>query len=182
MKKSCQILVVLGPSGVGKSSFAKYLSEKRHWLHLEIDQYPNGDGIDSNDLRKQWDLFYGSRNPRDLAAELRRRASQIRTTGCVLSFPSGVILSPDHIAAAEEASIDIAYLYGSAAHCINAFLKRERESGSNLSLDHWLNNNRASYLTMSDPMFRPYRTHVFDIQGKHRSHADVFREIQSRRR
>jgi hypothetical protein len=177
--QSGQILLVLGPSGVGKSTFAEYLYKERHWLHLEIDQYPN-DGIDLHDLRQQWDLFYGSRKPDDLVMEIRKRSMRIRTENCVLSFPSGVVLSPGHIAAAERAFIRVAYLYGSAAHCINAFLERERKSGRNLGLDHWLANNTASYLMMSDPAFQPYRTHVFNFQGKRRSHPDVLREINKR--
>lgn len=178
MRSSCDILFVLGPSGVGKSKFGEYLSKQHRWLHLEIDQYPNGDGIDIHNLRGPWDLFCKSKNSADLAVELRKRAKDRHRKGCVLSFPSGVVLPPEHISAAEKESIRVTYLYGSAAHCINAFLERERESGHNLGVDHWLTNNRETYLVMSRPEFERYRTHVFTIRGKHRSHANVLRNVQ----
>ncbi len=183
MKNACPILLVLGPSGAGKSRFAQYLDKRHHWLHLEIDQYPKGDdGIDIHNLRPHWDLFYESKNPADLAIELCKRTEKASRAGCVLSFPSAVVLLPEHISAAEKASIKVAYLYGSAAHCINAFLKRERNSGRNLGLDHWFANNCAPYFRMSQPALEPYRTHVFNIHGRHRSHADVLRDIRNRRR
>lgn len=178
MQSFHEILFVLGPSGAGKSKFGQYLNKRRHWLHLEIDRYPDGDGIDIENLRRPWDLFYKSRDPAELAVELRGRINRHSRMGCVLSFPSGVVLSTEHIAAARKESIRVAYLYASAAHCINAFLERERSSGRNLSLDHWLENNRKPYLLMSRPEFEPHRTHVFTIRGARRSHANVLRDIQ----
>jgi|ERR1035438_3903464 adenylate kinase family enzyme len=178
MKRTNEILFVLGPSGSGKSDFAKFLEKQNRWLRLEIDQFPKGDGIDINDLRQQWDLFYPARNAIELAKELRKRTDEAGRTRCVISFPSGLVLSPGHIAAAEEASIQVVYLYGSAAHCVNAFLERERISGRNLDFNHWLLNNRESYLAMSDPVFERYRVHVFDIDGHHRSHEDVLQDIR----
>jgi hypothetical protein len=182
MNDACRILFVLGPSGAGKSRFAEYLDKRHRWLRLEIDQYPHGDGIDIYNLRRPWDLFFGSKEPAELAMELRRRAKQANCAGCVLSFPSGVVLPPEHISAAEKASIKVVYLYGSAAHCIHAFLERERNLGRNLGVDHWLANNCAPYITMSRPEFEPYRIDVFNIHGRRRSHVDVLRDIQSRRR
>jgi len=78
--------------------------------------------------------------------------------------------------------IRVVYLYGSAAHCIDAFLKRERSSGRNLGLDHWLLNNIEKYMQMSKPEFEPYRTHVFTVRGGRRSHAAVLGDIQKNRK
>ena len=115
-----------------------------------------------------------------MAAELRGRVGQARLKGCVLSFPSTVVLPAEHIAAAWKALIRVVYLYGSAAHCIDAFLKRERSSGRNLGLDHWLLNNIEKYMQMSKPEFEPYRTHVFTVRGGRRSHAAVLGDIQKK--
>lgn len=173
-----RIVFVLGPSGVGKSKFGQYLNARHRWLHLEIDRYPHGDGIDVENLRGPWDLFYESKSPAAIALELRERIKRLHRTGCVLTFPSGVLLSTDHILAAAKTSIRVTYLYGSAAHCINAFLEREHSSGRNLGLGHWLINNRETYLMMSRPEFESYRTRAFTIRGVHRSCETVLRDIR----
>lgn len=174
---ACPILFVLGPSGVGKSSFAAFLASKHRWLHLEIDQYRKGDGIDFHGLRAVWDLFFNSYAPAKLVKELRKRTGAASRAACVLSFPSGVVLSPEHIEVAARAFIDAVYLYGSAAHCINAFLRRERSTGRNLGLDHWARNNWGSYAKMSVPAFEPHRIHMFSPKGNHRPHAAVYRQL-----
>jgi hypothetical protein len=177
VQDTCQILFVLGPSGAGKSTFAEHLAIDRQWLHFEIDRFPNGDGIDIHGLRRVWNSFYDDTNPAALAEELRSRTVGQKKTGCVLSFPSGLVLLSNHLQAALAVSIRVVYLYGSAAHCINAFLERERNTGRNLSLDHWVANNCAAYLMMSRPEFGSHRIHVFTPTGVHRSYEDVFAEL-----
>ena len=172
-------LFVLGPSGAGKSTFAQYLATEHSWLHLEIDQFPNGDGIDIYGLRRVWNAFYQNNDPTALAEELHRFISRERKAGCVLSFPSGLVLSSNHIQAASVASIKVIYLYGSAAHCINAFLERERNTGRNLTLDHWIANNCAAYFMMSRPEFDSHRIHVFTQAGLRLPHKEVFAQLFS---
>lgn len=179
MSKSYWTFFILGPSGAGKSCFSQYLNKEINWLHLEIDQFTN-DGIAVHDLRREWDAFYISRDPGDLSEALCERTVRADKPGCVVSFPGNLVLSPEHITAAEKASIEVAYLYGSAAHCVNSFLKREHKSGRRLDLYHWLSNNSRAYLEMSHPRFEPYRVHVFDIYGNHRPCPDVLREIKER--
>jgi gluconate kinase len=168
---------VLGLSGAGKSCFAEYLNVELHWLRIEADP-PNGaDAMTAENLRAPWDSFYHCNKATDLATELSARAKKAGSDGFVLSFSSLVVLSPEHISDAQKAGMTVVYLYGSAAHCIDAFLKRERASGRNLGLDHWLDNNKT-YMAMSEPYFKPYRIHVFDIYGERRTHADVLAAIE----
>ena len=169
------ILFILGPSGVGKSTFARYLSKEHHWFHLEIDD-PRGDGIDIYGLRRAWDAFYLSTSPSLLAQAVRDLMKKANASKCVVSFPSPLVLSPDHIDAAARESIRVTYLYATAAQCIDAFLQRERESMRNLSLDHWLGFNKESYIAMSRPEFRPHRINVFEAGGR-RSNADILRDL-----
>jgi hypothetical protein len=79
--------------------------------------------------------------------------------------------------AATQAGIRTIYLYGSAAHCITAFLDRERQNGGNLGLDHWIAHNRDSYMRMSGPAFAPYRNHVFTHACTRRPHGQVFETL-----
>src|SRR5215831_3595025 len=114
------LLFIFGPSGVGKSAFGNYLVQLHGWLHLEIDQFPAGDGIDIHQLRYEWELFYRQKNSRPLVQALRQRVTSANKANCILTFPSGLVLSPEHIKSCEP-SIQVCYFYGSAAHCINAF-------------------------------------------------------------
>jgi shikimate kinase len=175
MEYNSKILFLLGPSGVGKSSFGKYLEQSQGWMHLEIDEYPN-DGIDIHGLRKEWNLFYNHCNIKSLANNLHKRFIATDSANCVLTFPGNLILSHQHIKACESV-IHICYLYGSLAHCINTFLQRERESGRNLDFNHWICNNRESYLEISKPFFESFRIHVFTHDGCHRSYDEIYADV-----
>ena len=51
------LVFLLGPSGAGKSTLAQWLAEDVAFLHMEIDRFPNGNGIDLAGLRMEWDAF-----------------------------------------------------------------------------------------------------------------------------
>jgi shikimate kinase len=180
-EKRGPVWLILGPSGAGKSCFGRWLEAEQNWLHLEVDRYPE-DGIDSHNLRGEWDEFYRHGNPNDLAGALQQRLEPGSKTRGVLTFPGNLVLSPDQMTAATQTGMRTIYLYGSAAHCITAFLNRERQTGRNLDLRHWLDHNRESYMRMSEPAFDPYRIHVFTHMGTHRPHAHVFGELLTRER
>jgi hypothetical protein len=153
------------------------LAFEQNWLHLEVDQYPDGDGIDFHNLRAEWAEFYERGNPKVLGEAVQQRLGANSKTGGVLTFPGKLVLSKDQMIAAAQEGMRTIYLYGSAAHCITAFLDRERQTGRNLDLKHWLDNNRDSYMRMSEPALDPYRIHVFTHMGVHRPHAGVFQEL-----
>src|ERR1700682_877827 len=112
------VWLILGPSGSGKSSFGQWLAAERNWLHLEIDRYREGDGIDLNNLRREWNEFYLHRNAECFGGVLRKRIEANSRSQSALTFPGDLVLSPDHMIAAHSAGIRTIYLYGSAAHCI----------------------------------------------------------------
>ncbi|HVR38281.1 MAG TPA: hypothetical protein VMU84_04245 [Thermoanaerobaculia bacterium] len=160
-------LFILGPSGAGKSHLARYIGETRRYLHIEIDRFPECDGIDFAGLRDGWDSFFNDMTCQKLSAHLRERAMASGNAACVLTFPSGVTLSPLHIAAAAKSQVLIRYLYGSAADCITSFVHREAATHRNLPVPHWLANNVYAYFRISAPEFEPYRVTAFDNEGKH---------------
>ena len=172
------MLLILGPSGVGKSSFGEWLAAERNWLHLEIDRYPE-DGIDLHNLRAEWNEFCERGNPGLLAKVLRERLAPSSKINCVLTFPGCLVLPPERIISAANAGVRTIYLYGSAAHCITAFLKREEKTDSPLGLDHWISNNHenGSYIEMSKPALAPYRIHVFTHMGDRIQQVEVFEAL-----
>ena len=172
-----EVWLILGPSGAGKSSFGEWLVAERNWLHIEIDRYPDGDGIDLIGLRHEWNEFYKNRDAKCFREAVHRYCLEVNKTSSVLTFPGNLVLHSDHITAALQEGIRTIYLYGSAAHCISAFLKREQQTARNLDLAHWMAHNRDPYLRMSEPVFAPHRIHVFTHTGVRITHTDVFETL-----
>ena len=169
------IWFVLGPSGVGKSSFGDYLANIKDWYHLEIDQFIN-DGIDTYGLRQEWDAYYLSLDPSGLITELKKRTMESGKSNCVLTFPGNLVLSTNHISVVANV-IKVIYLYGSAVRCMTTFLKREQETHRNLGLDHWITYNCLSYINMSMPELETNRVYVWTCSGDRRGHEDIFNEV-----
>ena len=122
---------------------------------------------------------YDPKTPRgqSLSEAVRKRLAVNSQADCVLTFPGMLVLSKNQMIAASKTGMRTMYLYGSAAHCITAFLNRERQTGRNLELKHWLDYNHGSYMRMSEPAFDSYRIHVFTHTGTHRPHVEVFEEL-----
>jgi hypothetical protein len=173
-------LFVLGPSGVGKSAFGAFLKERHAWLHLEVDSYPHGSGTDLHGLDAEWGQFQNQRNPAPLKTALDRRGQQARAEGVVATFPSTVLLSHQAAADLRRAGIEVAYLYATAGDCIAGFLAREKSSGRNLGVDHWVRHNGSHYLAMSTPEFAPFRVAAFGADGSRRPWQDVHDQLLRR--
>jgi hypothetical protein len=167
----CAISFVFGPSGVGKSSFGRYLSDHHNWLHLEIDA-PNTNHLDAHGIRHEWGE-YRNGNAAPLLGELDKRVRDSGRAGCVLTFRSTDLLLGDELQLTEKQGVGVRYLYGPAADCIDSFLQREAEQGSQLSLNHWLIHNQDSYLRISLPDLAPYRIAVFNADGTRRHWGEV---------
>jgi hypothetical protein len=170
-------LFLFGPSGAGKSTLAAWVATDLGYLHLEIDCFPKGDGIDLEGLRVEWDCFWVRGDARPLARVLRVRARAGGRSGVILSFPSNVVLCSQHIAATARAGIRVLVLYGTGAECLEAFLERERASGRGLGVDHWILNNARAYAAFSAPIFAGLRVTAFE-GGQFRTRAALVAEIK----
>lgn len=173
------IIFLVGPSGSGKTELGSWLAEDLKMLHLEIDRWPDGDGIDLEGLRPAWEAFLGNGQAATLAEVIRTRVAHARRQGAILSFPSVLVLSPALIRAAEQAGIQSFVVYGTGAQCLTAFLERERTTGRRLNQEHWLQNNSTSYMEYSREEFAPYRLGAF-TEGGHRTRGDLVAEVETR--
>jgi hypothetical protein len=172
------ILFIFGPSGAGKSTLGDWVAMDFGFLHIEIDRYPDGDGIDLSNLRIHWDEFYLRGSAKSLAHELRSRAVAGGWAGTILTFPGTVFLPKSRIQTAAKDGIVVVILYGTGAECLNSFLAREKKSRRNLTVDHWILNNQVCYAHFSRPEFTPYRVLAFH-NGRFRSRAMLLRELRS---
>jgi len=169
------ILFVLGPSGTGKSPFGEYLATVKNWHHIEIDQFYKN-GIEIHRLIGVWDAYYNNYDPSGLIKEIEKRNTKSGKSHCVLTFPGNLVLTEKHISVVKN-NIKIIYMYGSAARCISAFLKREQETQRNLNIDHWITNNYHSYIKMSLPSLKANRVDVWTHNGERRKHQEIFDEV-----
>lgn len=173
------VLILLGPSGAGKSTLSAWICEDLCLLHIEVDRFPEGDGIDLADLRCQWDAFWLRAKPKALASEVRSRAQSAGRFGIVLSFPSGVVLSSDHLAACKKSGISVIVTYGTRAECLSAFINREKGLNRGLTAEHWRQNNDDAHEQFSGPAYAPYRLSAFK-GGQFRDRTALVEEIRQR--
>jgi hypothetical protein len=163
MTDNAPILFVLGLSGIGKTQLGEWVSEDLNFLWIEIDRWPEGDGIDLANLRAEWDALWNACQAHAIAATLRARVLSAGTNGAVITFPSRVVFSAQQLAVLEQAGIQVLVLYGTEQDCLAAFLKREKESGRNLPKEHWLTNNSDLYERLGDRSYESYRLDVFQF-------------------
>jgi hypothetical protein len=169
MTVNTPILFVLGPSGAGKTTLGQWLAEDLHFLRIEIDQWP-ADGIDRANLRPEWNEFWDRCQAGAIASTLRARVLNDGARGAVLTFPSRVVFSVQQLAVLEQAGIRVLVLYGSEDDCLAAFLRREKESGRNLTEEHWRRNSCDTHKLLADSSYAPYRVTVFQA-GRFRDRA-----------
>lgn len=168
-----KILLLGGPSGCGKTFFASEHLAQRGWVHLEVDQFGK-DGITELGLRNEWDAFWLRFDPISLRDKLFSRGGGAE--GIVLSFPSTLVFSPKHLRAA-QGSFQIAYLFGNEGHCLNSFLKRERQLNRGLGVAHWGANNSNVFSELNRPENLPLLVSVFHEDGTRRDPKDVYGEL-----
>lgn len=171
------IVFILGPSGSGKTTLGRWASEDLGFLHLEIDQWPIADGIDATGLRSEWDVFLRSLRAGDLASAIRARARRSGSPGAAVSFPSPIRLEVAHIREAARHGVRTVILYGAAADCVEAFLRREQTSGRGLDQEFWIRNNAEAYIWYSRKEFEPYRIRSFS-GGNPRQRSELLGEVK----
>ena len=166
------LIFLLGPAGAGKSTLSKALAEKFDYVLYEIDQWPDADGIDAHDLRREWNAFLQSGGADKLLDLLRHRAQTAGKQGMILSFPSMLILRGAHLRAL-NGKVRVVYLVGTEEQCRNAFLAREQQTGRRLDVAHWDRNNKAMFEFLKTQEAKPYVVEAFDQGGSRRSFDQV---------
>ena len=174
------VLFLLGPSGSGKTTLGEALATERRFLHLNIDRFPDGDGIDIEGLRSEWDgLLAGA--SRSFFQAVQNRAAEAGRVGAVLSFPSLLTFTPDRIRVFAKEGITTVLLFGSAAECRDAFVQNERLAkrvGGDL-MAHWNLNNEAKYRALEAPDYDFVRLPAFKA-GTHRPVDELVTEVMRR--
>lgn len=176
------IVFVLGPSGAGKSTLGRRLEQNTDLLHLEIDQFPEYDGIDVANLRAEWDSFFINGVARPMVDALRARIAAQRRAGITLTFPNLLVLTPEQLNVLAHEGVTSLILYGTASECLDSFVASEavhrRLSGAD-PISHWITNNQNSYMIFSRPEYGAFRFPVFN-NGRRLADAKLVAEIRRR--
>jgi hypothetical protein len=166
---------LLGPSGVGKTTFGDWLGARRY-LHIPIDRPDRRDGIDVAGLRDLWNKL-GQGDPGPMADELQDRADAKGKKGCVLTFPSVTFFPLNWVDLLAKHDIAVRYLYGHKELCITAFLGRERHPQRDRAF--WLHNNK-SYEAMGAADLAPYRVDTITLSKKRRKGRRIGKRLTGR--
>jgi hypothetical protein len=89
------VVLLLGPSGVDKTTMGEALQQKLDLLHILLDGHPEGDGVDVANLRSEWDTLLNTRNLHPLVHEVWKRIEASGHTEPVISRPRGILLAED---------------------------------------------------------------------------------------
>ena len=173
------VVLVGGLAGSGKSTVSQWAAEDLQLLHLEVD-LPGTDGINFHSLRSEWDAFHLRNAGERLAAEIRRRSEAAGKRGAILSFPSNMKFTPDRIAGAKAADMEVVIVWGSPEVCLRAFLDREQATGRGFDERRWHKFNREAAALYSGDAYEPLRLHAFTADGERRPRGACMADFAQR--
>ena len=129
---------LLGPSGVGKTTFGDWLQDNRQYLHIPVDRGDQDNGLVTEGLIELWNKLLEGAPP--FNSELEDRARTKGENGCVLTFYSVDFLTPHAIDRLAKDNIAVWYLYGPKELCIESYVRRENRPDRDRAF--WCQNNR----------------------------------------
>ena len=165
------ILLVLGPSGVGKSEISKNIQNAYSFLHVDIDQDRDSKhGFELNDFPAQWDRDVTLIDFMQLAEEIQRRVTQQSRTGAIISVPTIHVFSAQQLDTACSSGLSPVVLWGTEQQCIQARRtrsKRNRKRFNEKDVERYQRKNKRTFETYSRSEYDQYRIVVFSPDGPH---------------
>jgi hypothetical protein len=180
------VVLLLGPSGAGKTTLGDALVKNLGVLHVLFDGHPNGNGVDVEQLRVEWDALLESRNPKPLADTVRRRIEAARYSGVVISCPSGIMPAEDGKAAPwhfprsllsgmTTIGVRCVVLVAPLAACMDAAIRRP---GTRVTVRSWAVNN-SNWTDFQQTAFPENVLETF-AGGERRPESEVLGEFRRR--
>ena len=157
-----KIILVLGPSGVGKSCVAKELENQHSFMHIDIDQnHP----FQANGFPAEWDNDIRNVDFVQLASIISDRLANEGRSAAVVSFPTVHVFSVQQIQSATSVGISAVVLWGTEANCIEARSKRAKTNRVRFDLERYKRKNQPTFETYAQSDYAPYRIETFQPDG-----------------
>lgn len=170
----------MGFSGVGKSHFCRYISERNNWFYFSIDRWSPGikDGLEYYELKEEWELLIKQNNPTQLIDKIIKVINSANKQGGVFDFPSVTMLSVEHIALLRK-FVKVIYFVADPKFCIDSCYKRSRMAGTtNYGKAHWYKFNNDLFNLLNDKRLKLYCIEVLNKNKERKSVEEIYSEIQ----
>ena len=141
-----RIAIVLGYSGIGKTTLGRYAEKEKGWLHLEMDPSSRKSSAPSTFLPPSDGKF-----TRHYFEALR---VHLRTTArdTALITMGSVVIGQEASDKLQSWGATTVYLMAPPYFCFEQFLKREAALENGLSAFHWVKNNARLCEFLSSPI------------------------------
>ena len=140
-----KIILILGYSGIGKTTIGRYFEREKEWIHIELDK-GSQDKILSNSIP----FPSGDKLNKSYFDYLRDFLGANRFNGAVITMPSTIVINQEVSKSLNSIGVKTVYLIAPTYLCLEEFLRRENETGRNLSAYHWIKHNTrlCEFLTL----------------------------------
>jgi hypothetical protein len=167
------ILIILGPAGVGKTTVSQYIRNEHKYVHIEVDPASGQGTIGEDHLHTNFE--------KSLSWLYLKRAKDFAALqgaeGVVISYNARKLLDPNTCGLLDKMGCRCAYLSGQEEQIQRSFLARERRSERNFSLQFWIRANRDILQYMRHKPIGQYEYSVFYADGRRKPVERVAREI-----
>jgi shikimate kinase len=175
------IFFVLGPAGVGKSTYGQLLAEHLDYSYFELDDIQKSNNLALAKILKYIILkkiFFKRvpEKPEKMAKILTEFVRVNATSGIVVGFRNKPYYSIDDCTFLESQGIRVIYLDGPADLCQRDFLEREKD---NKSGSYWIERNKEISLFYQKNKSKGSRffLNTFTEDGQKIPATDIFASI-----
>lgn len=162
MESEKPIILILGPSAVGKScildDFKKYCS----FLSFHIDTSKDR-SFEANGFPPDWDQDYKLLDFEKIECKVNKMLNKY--AGAVISFPTSYVLSLEELAKASEYGISPIILWSTKEQCIEACKERRRKKSIPFDLRDYEKKNDPTFETYSRAEYAKFRVEAFKPDG-----------------
>ncbi len=172
------IILVLGPSGVGKSYLSKLL-EKSMFQRTCIDTDKVSRTFAANGFPREWDNDFRKVDFALLEGILQDRLNS-EHAGAIVSFPTVYVYTAEKLVGAMELGVTPVVLWGKKEDCIQAAKKRIEEKGGTFDFPRYQRKNSLTFQLYGRSDYDDFRVRAFREDGSRYTDEELLAEVNKR--